>query len=375
MKFMHGVKTRIVVVAAIALATVFGCGKKQEVQPIKLGADITLTGQLAYWGQQVKRGLDVSVKEANQNSTERPIEILYEDNQGEAKNGIAVFQRFATVDKVSAVLSILTPICKPLRPLAAQYKIPLVATVVSAAGFGQENEWSFRDFPPQDQQARAIAVYAFEKLNVRRAVSLVVNDDYGRDGEKMFTAEFEKLGGKVVGNETVAQKDSDARAQATKLIASNPDCLFIVVRDSTLGICVRQFRELGFKGHIVGVNAFDAPVVWNSAGESGEGVVFTSAYIDYVGNPAATSFATQYKSIYNEDPDWVAVYGFTIGQYVCALARKADGDSDRLRSAIATLDTESIRGKLKMNADRDVLSPIGVYERKSGSKVLLKKVD
>lgn len=368
-------KSASIVLVAIACLTFSAYTKNPTSQPIKIGADITLTGQIAYWGQQVKKGLDVAVKEANETSGVRAIEVLYQDNQGEAKNGITIFQRFATVDKVSAVLSIFTPICKPLRPLAAQYKIPLITTVVSAAGFAQENEWCFRDFPPQEQQAFAIAQYAYQQLKVRRAVSLVVNDDYGRDGEKIFTTEFERLGGKVVGNETVGQKDMDARAQATKLIALKPDCLFIVVRDTTLGLCVRQFRELGFKGRIIGVNAFDAPIVWQAAGKSGQGVVFTSAHIDYAGNPVAKSFATRYKSMYKEEPDWVAVYGYTIGQYLCNLARQTDGDPGKLRTALASLNTDSIRGTLKMNSDRDVLCPIGIYERKGVTNVLLKKVD
>jgi len=236
-----------------------------------------------------------------------------------------------------------------------------------------ENEWSFRDFPSQTQQAVAIAQYAYKDLGARKAVSVVVNDDYGRDGEKVFVEEFKKLGGEILGTDTVDQSARDIRAQATKLIALNPECLFIVVRDTTLGLAVKQFRELGYDGKIVGVNAFDAPVVWDAAGNAGEGCIFTSAYVDFEGNPQAKSFAEAYKEANNgENPDWVAVYGYTIGGYLCDIVRDADGDPDAVRSGLSTMKASSIRGPLHMNKERDVVSPVGIYERKEGKNVVLK---
>jgi len=184
-----------------------------------------------------------------------------------------------------------------------------------------------------------------------------------------------KLGGEILGTDTVDQKARDIRAQATKLIKLKPDCLFIVVRDATLGLAVKQFRELGFQGKIVGVNAFDASVVWEATGDAGEGCIFTSAFVDFEGNSAANAFAQAYKAANKgEQPDWVAVYGYTIGSYLCEIVRTAKGDPAAVRMGLAALKAESIRGSLQMNADRDVVSPVGIYERKGGKNVLLKKL-
>lgn len=372
MKKKLGILFSIIIIIAGVIAISY---KKQpnKQSPIKIGANLTLSGGIAYWGQQVKSGLDIAVAEANNESNTRPIKILYQDNQGDANKAISIFQRFTSLDKVSCVLSIFTPISKPLRPLAEQTKTPLLVTVVSAVGFGLENEWSFRDFPSQTQQAIAIAQYAYNELKLKSAVSLVVNDDYGRDGEDVFVNEFKKLGGTILGTDTVDQKATDIRDQAVKLIKLNPDCLFIVVRDTTLGSAVRQFRESGFTGKIVGVNAFDAPVVWETAGKAGEGCIFTSAYVDFESNPQAKKFSEVYKKANDgKSPDWVAVYGYTIGNYLCNALRTADGNQDKVRIALSNMNAESIRGALHMNKERDVVSPVGVYERKSGENVVLK---
>lgn len=364
-----------IVVAATAISIfVAGCGGDKSTA-IKIGADLTLSGQTAYWGQQVQKGLDIAVTRANADRAARPIEVLYQDNQGEAKNAITIFQRFANLDKVSCVLAIFTPVAKPLRPLAEQSQIPLVATVVSAVGFGLENQWSFRDFPSQSQQATAAAAYAYGDLALRRAVTLVVNDDYGRDGEKVFIDEFRKQGGQVLGSDTVDQQSRDLRAQAAKLTELKPDCLFVVVRDVTLGQAVKQFRESGFTGAILGVNAFDSPVVWEAAGAAGEGCVFTSAYVDFEANTEAAAFSEAYRKRNGEDPDWVGVYGYTIGNYLCRILRDADGDPAKVRTLLAGMRQESIRGNLVMNASRDVISPIGIYERHEGRNRMLRRID
>ena len=346
--------------------------KSNDEKNIKIGADITLTGGIAYWGQQIKKGLDIAVLEANKSNSESKIEVIYQDNKGKADQAISIFRQFAEVEKVACVISIFTPVSKPLRPIAEQAQTPLLATVVSAADFGLENEWSFRDFPSQTQQATELAAYLREREKIATAATLVVTDDYGRDGEKIFVDEFKRLGGSVLASEYVDQDDSQVRDQAEKLLKLNPDCIFIVVRDSTLGIAVKQIRELGYKGKIAGVNAFDAPVVWETAGEAGQGCIYTSASIDFENNEQAVRFREAFRLANDgEDPDWVAVYGYTIGQYLIRAARTADGDPVRLREELAKIDEQSIRGQLQMNEKRDIVSPIGVFIREGNSSRLV----
>ena len=320
---------------------------------------------------KLKKGLDLAVEEFNAKAEEK-IEVVYQDNQGNAPQAVSIFQRFATVDNVAVVMTCFTPIAKSLRPLAAQNGVPLVATVVSALNFGAENEWSFRDFPPQDQQSNVLAAYARNTLKLKKVGAIIVNDDYGRDGYTAFSTEFSRLGGKVFEYETAEQKDLDFKAQVLKAIANKPDGLYVVIRDNALGTLVKQLREAGFTGQILGVNAFDAPVVWTAAGNAGEGVVFTSALMNFEGNPAALDFKNRFQAKYvGESPDWVAAYGYTIGNYLSPLLVASKGNRDVMRKQLAELDRNSIRGQLKMSAGRDVLSPIGIYKRVGSEKKLI----
>lgn len=345
-------------------------------RPLTIGADLTLTGPTAFWSQQIQKGLDVAVDEANGKAGARKVRVVYQDNQGNPAAAVSVFQRLVDLDGASVVVTCFTPIAKPLRETAASAKVPLLATVVSANDFGLANEWSFRDFPPQDQQATALARHSYGPLGLRKVAALIVNDDYGRDGYKAFSAEFAKLGGSVTGFETMDQKDNDVRAQVTKLLAAGPDGILAIVRDTALGLATKQLREAQFRGKIVGVNAFDSPDVLRAAGQSVEGVVFTSVYIDPEGGAESRAFLDAYRARFSgEEPDSTAIYGYTIGQYVADNMRKVGGDPAKLRDALSVLDRDSIRGHLTMNTRREVLGPIGIYEYQGGRKRLIEKVN
>jgi len=373
MKALYGRKWLSVVLAAVLLAAlliVAGCGGKGSQTP-RIGADFTLTGATAYWSTQIKKGMDLAAAESK---GEPKVEIVYEDNQGNPANSVSAFNKLANVDQVSLIMSLHTPLSKPLSPIAAQNKVPFLATVTAAKDFSKENEWTFRDFLLTDQQGPAIAKYAYETLKLRRIAALVVNDDYGRDSQKAFSQEFTKLGGTIVGSETIEQKATDARSQLTKLLNAKPEGIYFIVRDTTLGRCVAQSRELGFKGQVVGDASFDAPAVWKTAGNTGEGTVFTSAYVKW-DDPKVKAFVDAYKAKYSDAPDWVTLYGYSIGRYAIDTVSKAGGDRDKVREALSKLDTESVRGRLLMNGSRDVLGPIGIYKRSGSQNKLLTNVD
>lgn len=369
-----------IVVAVLAVASLIfvnrpkdqdaGIAQKAE---IKIGMAAALSGPVSFWAESVLQGMQLATNEHNAVHPEQPVTIIYEDNGGEAKNQIAAMRKLCTSDQVSCVVSVLTPYSKPIRPLAEQFKTPLLGTVVASLNFGLENEWCFRDYPTPDQLAARMADHAYEKLGFRKAVSLVVNDEYGTDSLKVFQRSFEDKGGKFLGSDTVMQTDTDMRAQVTSLLQTDPDCVFLVIRENALGTAVRQFRELGFTGQILGINAFDSPVVWEACGPYSEGIQFTSVLIDYDNNPDAIAFLAAFRKQYGKEPMHTHAYGYSIAKYLIPLAAKAEGNGNEMKNLLAHLETDSVRGKIKMAPSRDVLSGVAIYQRIVDKNVIIEE--
>lgn len=357
----------VIVAAAIVLVRQ-DRGGTQGPETHKVGAVFTLTGKLAYWSTHLKDGADLALQEVNEGGAV-PIEIVYEDVRGQQQAAVAALQKLDQIDKVSVAVSCFTPISQPLRPLAEDLGLPLLATVTSAHQFALGYKWSFRDFPTQDQMALPLGRYAKESMELETAASFVVNDDYGRDGAEQFQTGFEEAGGRWLGSEVFEQAAVDVRAPAAKVASLSPQGVIIVGRGQSLALAIKQLRESGFEGQIFSVNSLESPDVWAAAGPAVEGAIFASADVDFERSPEAKAFKARFTAKYNRDPDYVDVYGYTITQYLTALLRETGGDRDAMRQALGHLNVASIRGNLLMNADHDVLSPIAFYRVSKATKV------
>ena len=86
-------------------------------------------------------------------------------------------------------------------------------------------------------------------------------------------------------------------------------------------------------------------------------------------------FKENYGKKYNEEPNYVSVYGYSIGKYLSEIIIKSDGDNEKIRNSLNRLNQQSIRGNLSINSKRDVLTPIGIYKRVENDSKLISKID
>ena len=71
--------------------------------------------------------------------------------------------------------------------------------------------------------------------------------DYAEGVRRTSVAQFEKLGGKVVGEERYSSDATDFRTQLTKLIGLDPDGLLLAAQGELPGgTIIKQARELGY---------------------------------------------------------------------------------------------------------------------------------
>jgi len=347
---------------------------EDQTEAHKIGAAFTLTGDLSYWSEQIQKGMDLALEEENVPG-KVPIRVIYEDVQAQPSRAVSAYQKLSSVDKVSVVVSVFTPIGQPLKSSAESFGVPLLATITSAQDFATGEEWAFRDYLTQEQMAPVLGEYVANELGLKTASTLVVNDDYGLSGARLFSQYFKGSGGAILTQETFEGQDTEVRSQVLKILNQSPQAVFLVGRDRSLATAIRQLRELGFQGQIVSVSALDQPEVWVQAGSAVEDALFASAYVDYSGNPEAEEYRAAFQDRYREEPDHVTLYGYTMGKYLSSILREAEGDPAQVRDLLESLVAQSIRGRLIMTEEHDVLTPIAFYRIQNGEKVLVQVPD
>jgi len=334
-----------------------GCGKKEE-NVIKIGAILPLTGKLSFYGNEVKDALSI----VNEQKDEKKIVFVFEDNQSKANNSVTIFNQFAIDKLMPLIISCNSPLSIPLRPLAEKNKKVLLALVTGARDFGLANKWCFRDAINQDQEGTALAKYMISQTMKRKGTTFVVNDDYGLGGASAFKQKFEELGGEILIEETFEMDERDMRSKIIKLLNSKPDFIFLVGREQTIITSISQIRERDKDILIITSDAFDSPTVIKGVSENAKGVVFAS-YHNNLDSEEGKLFVNTFIGKFNREPGIYAIDAYVAGKYILELLKKSGNNSQTLRKFFSEMEyTSEIKGRLKVNEKRDVISPVAIYQ-------------
>ncbi|NTU81791.1 MAG: ABC transporter substrate-binding protein [Chloroflexales bacterium] len=122
-----------------------------------------------------------------------------------------------------------------------------------------------------------------------------------------FKAHFTEAGGTIVLEDQYDDKATDFSAQIAKVkaLATQPDFYYIAAMPYNVGTVVKQFRDAGLTGPIVGGDGYDDPSWIAAAGAASDNVFFSTHALNSPdkGTEAYKKFYSAYKAEYGHDPE------------------------------------------------------------------------
>ena len=106
-------------------------------------------------------------------------------------------------------------------------------------------------------------------------------------------------------------------------------------------------------------------------GESANNFWFPRPFIDFESSRYQKANALLTEK-YGHEINWLNMYGISIANYLGRALKEVNGDKEKLRDILKTLDVQSIRGRLSMNENSDVLTPHVVCRRVNGQTIIVK---
>jgi branched-chain amino acid transport system substrate-binding protein len=163
-----------------------------------------------------------------------------------------------------------------------------------------------------------------------------------------FKSRFTELGGTIVLEDQYDDKATDFSAQIAKVKAlpQQPDFFFISAMPYNVGPVIKQFRDAGITGPIVGGDGYDTPDLVSVAGPAAENVFFTThALMDAQGGTEGIKkFIAAYNKEYGHDPENAfAALGYDT-MYLMADAIKRAGSTDSAAITKAIEETKNFPG-------------------------------
>ncbi len=352
---MTTVRRLVAVVLCFALAAglAAGCGRRtetteRETGPIVIGNIQDLSAGASVWGQGLTNGATLAIEKVNAEGgvLGRELKLVSMDMRGVGTEAISAYHRLVDIERVSAIIGPpFSDIALALAPVTEQKRVAVYGYFMdercTTPSPGRVWNFMFLGQPSCGEAARIIASYAMQDLGLKKFGVLFNRANAWSVAWIGPLVDYViRNGGQVVATETCQWEDTDYKTQLTKILRAEPEALVFPNYLREIVVQTQQARELGFKGPIIGPNAFFVPFA-EMAGKAADNIYFANN-IDY-GEPHLQDFIKEYRERFKIDPVAHAFMGWDAVMVIADAINRA-GSTDPVAIAEALATTEGVPG-------------------------------
>ena len=319
--------------AALATTLLPSTAQQAAKAPIKIGALLSLTGDLQAYGENCLKGIKLALDQINAAGgvLGSPIQVVEADDQTSAQPAIDAAQRLVNVEKVAAIIGALgSGITIPVATtVTVPSKIPQISPASTAPTITtlDDNDFLFRTVPSDAFQGVALAQITREEKLDRLAV-IYINNDYGQGLADSFKAAFEKRGGKITKAVPYEPGKASYRGELDQLKEGNPQALVVIGYPENGAVILRQALEGGLFKRFVLTDGMRSPDLAAQVGaDKLEGSIGTSPQAR-TDTKAYQSFVQAYEAAYGEVPPTPYIDTAYDAAFLLALAIQKAGSTD-----------------------------------------------
>ena len=321
----------IALVIIIALVAVFGRGEDggevAEEGPIRIGFVGPLSGDAAAYGEPSSNAAIIAVDEVNAAGgvNGRMLEFLPQDSECTGAKAASAAQKLVQTDKVKYIVGL---VCSgdalAIRPITEAEGVIFFSAYATNPEISEGTRYFFRTVPTDALTGRVLAEKLYEQYG---SVAVITeNTEYAQGLRNIFTTTYKELGGTVSVDEVAPPETKDFRAQITKVLAANPEAVFVNTQaGGSAQAMIKQMRELGLEQKVVA--AYWTGPDFVEAGPWVNGTLVADAPQLNEENPLAKSFMEKYLARFGAAPNYaVGAGGAYDSVMLLAEAMRAVGD-------------------------------------------------
>ncbi|MFE9799443.1 branched-chain amino acid ABC transporter substrate-binding protein [Streptomyces goshikiensis] len=398
------VLTTVITTGALTLTA---CGSRDEAKTgdksdgkktvVVIGVDAPLTGSLSALGQGIKNSVDLAAKTANKNNEVPGIEFKVEalDDQAVPASGQANATKLVgNKDVVGVVGPLNSGVAQQMQGVFASANLAQVSPANTNPALSQGDNWGkgeykrpfktyFRTAATDVVQGKFAAQYLFKDAGKKKVFVVDDKQTYGAGLAAIFSDEFKKLGGEVVGTDHVTVKETDFSSTADKVKSSGADSVYFGGQYPEGGLLADQIKKTGANIPLMGGDGIQDPAFISASGEANEGDLATSIGYPVEKLPTAKTFIADYQAGGYKDP-YAAYGGYSydagwsvvqaVKAVVAANSGKLPGDARaKVVEALSKVSFEGVTGKVAFDEFGDTTNKqLTVYKVEGGKWVDVK---
>jgi len=297
-----------------------------------------MTGDLAAFGDQLKRGADLAVKDVNASGgvLGKQIHLITGDDQCDPKQAVQVANDLVSKNVVMVTGHFCSGASIPAADVYAEEGIiQITPSATNPALTAKGIKTVFRTCSRDDRQGVFAGSWLAKQYAGKRVAILDDKSAYGQGVADEVDKNMEAGGLKPTIRETYTQKERDFSALLSKLKEAQIDAVFIGGYYNDIGLMVRQAHDQGFAGKFIASDAVNSAEFWSISGPAGEGLMYPDA-ASAINDPSAQDVVKRFRAE-NYEPEGYTLNSYAAIQAWAAAANKA-GSTDGTKVAAALRD-------------------------------------
>ena len=324
---------------------------------IKIAGGFDLTGGESSLDQPAANGARLAVKEINAAGgvIGRPLDLIIRDADYNMSATAQVARQFVDEDKVIGGIGFSdTNSMLAAGPIFQRAGLPFITVGATSPKIpGQIGDMIYLACFGDNAQAAAGAEYAAKSFGKNAYLLVDTSTDYTVLLADYFNKSFSELGGKIALEDSYSDNATNVSGQIAKLkkLPNQPDFYYIAAMPYNVVSVIKQFRDAGLTGPIIGGDGYDIPEITNIGGKAANNIFFSTHALmdDKAGSIGIRAFIGAYNKEYGHNPENAfAALGYDAVRLMAdAIKRAGSTDPEAIRQAIQrTLDFPGITGMI-----------------------------
>ena len=392
----HSVKSAAIVGATLLVVAACGSNKEEggtaggscdtSKGTLTIGVVAPLSGNLSALGIGIKQSAELAVDEANQKCTVKgyKLTVSAQDDEANPAKGAQAATKLSTDPNVVGVVGTLnSSVAQTVQPILRDKKIPQVSPANTNPTLTRGNDFLtapkrqfdnyFRVCTTDDLQGPYAGNYLVEKAGKKNIAIITDGKTYGAGLAAELSKQVVKKGGKIVGQETVGEKDTDFSGVIAKVKALSPDAVYYGGEYPAAGPLSKQMASAGLNVPVMGGDGIFDPKFIELGGKEGD--LATSVGAPTESLATAKAFVDAYKKKFGKE-DYAAYGAFSYdaaNALIGALAKTIDGSAwdeskrDSMLTNVGSYSGSGATGEVKFDQYGDSTNKVlTVYSVTSG---------
>lgn len=355
----------------VIFCMIFGCEYASEIfypdspqmeesdAQVNIGLVLPLTGRLELsFGRHIENALELAKNEINSTQLAgTQLNFIVEDSQSTVEGAVAAYNKLIHEMGVSVILGPVTSsAAKQTFPIAGENKVVAISPTSAARDLSAISDYVFRIALTTDVLVPYGVAATHEQHNYEKVATLYdESDTFSTDADQALQETFNSLSIDVVAIETFMGGEVSFLDQLGRIMALEPDAIFVSSLPPEKSIILSEASELGITVPII-LRTLTADDI-ASAGEAAEGAITYVGWGSAVDTAENRTFIEHYTTEYGFAPNNYAARSYAALYVLAEAIRNASvNDADSIRDSLSIIsDLDTVVGKFSFDVNGDAL--------------------